>query len=80
MVRAVNGGAVMVSEWESWLRKSPGNREALVRVLFLLIAAGGVSSADVHRLRKELANVSPQRQRAARLIQEPRERKTRGLF
>lgn len=80
MREAVRKKHVAIADWTNWLKKGESQRAAFVQVLFLVVAAGGMSADDVHRLRIELQSVTPSRRRTPRLIHGPEERKTRGLF
>lgn len=77
---AHEGRAVLISDWIHFLKQSDYTREALVRALFLLIATGGLTSDDVKRLRIELQSVTPNRRRPVKVIHQPRERQSKGLF
>jgi hypothetical protein len=77
---ALDGKAVLISDWVSFLKRSDESREALVRALFLLVAAGGLTSADVRKLRHELQGVTVNRRRPVKIIHQPRERQGKGLF
>lgn len=80
MRQAVKNRTVSIADWTAWLKKGETHRSAFVQALFLIVAAGGMSADDVHRLRTEMQSVTPSRQRAPRLIHTPAERQTRGLL
>lgn len=80
MQQALLKKTVSLSDWTNWLKKGETQRAAFVQALFLLIAAGGFTSEDVTRLRKELQSVTPSRRRPTKLVHEPAARQTRGLF
>jgi hypothetical protein len=80
MQEALKKKTVSLADWTNWLKKGEQQRAAFVQALFLLIAAGGFTSEDVAKLRKELQNVTPSRRRPAKLVSEPAPRQTRGLF
>jgi hypothetical protein len=80
MQSAAAGKSVLVADWVAFMRRSDANKEALIRALFLLIATGGLSSADIKKLRVELSNVTYDRRRPAKIIHQPRERQGNTLL
>jgi hypothetical protein len=73
MARA--GRPIPIEQWNQWVRKSHANRDAIVRVLFLITAVRGMSADDVSNLRRDLQQTSKSRQRRPKPIREtgPRE-------
>lgn len=80
MRRAAAGKDILLSDWEQWLKKSEQSRIAFIRVVFLLVAVGGLTSKEIDALRHELANVTPNRRRMPQILHGPRPRTARGLF
>jgi hypothetical protein len=77
---ALDGKSVLVADWVSFMRRSDANKEAVIRALFLLIATGGLSSKDVRALRIALSDTSVRQRRPVKVIHQPRERQSKGLF
>lgn len=80
MRQAAQGNPVGMTQWTEWVRKAKPNADAIVRVLFLVVAAGHLTADDIGTLRRELRDVSKVRRRPPRLIREPGPRKSPRLW
>lgn len=80
MRMAVAGRSIPIDQWIQWARKDRANTDALLRVLFLTVAACGLSADTVAKLRNDFKNVSTVRRRPIRPIRETGPRESPRLF
>lgn len=80
MRQAVAGNPVGMTQWTEWVRKEKQNSDAIVRVLFLIVAVANLSADDVAALTRDLRNTAQSRRRSPKLIREPHARTSPQLW
>lgn len=80
MRRASEGQPIPLSEWIGWIKKDRAHRDAIMRVLFLIVAVRGMTVQEVDALRRDLQSTSTLRRRKPQPIREPGERLSPRLY
>lgn len=70
MRMAQAGRRIPLEQWMQWARKEKPNTDALIRVLFLVVAIADMSADDIAKLRRDMKNAAASRRRPPRPIRE----------
>lgn len=80
MRMAAAGQNVLVEQWVQWARKDRQRTDALIRVLFLVVAVNGMSADDVSTLRRNLQQTTERARRPVRPIRTTKPRESPQLW
>lgn len=80
MRMAAAGQPIPIEQWVQWIQKDRSRRDAVMRVLCLVVAVRGMSADDVATLRRDLQQTSKDRRRPVRPIRETGPRRSQQLW
>lgn len=77
---AAHAHPILLREWRLRLKKSDQRFTAFLRVVFMLISERHVSVEEMRKWEAQLRNIATDRRKPSRVIREPGQRNTSGLW